>query len=145
MLYKSFLSLCAGLHRIVGSISDYRSRGRKFQFQLGQWVFTDLDNEIISMIIFHLLLIQEGQLSVTDENMGSNTLEDYTCPGAGLCGSVRCVSDWWSGGCGSDPRQVWQHSLVEINHEIFSMVILSFSSTDLRRAVVSFWWKNVHV
>ena len=53
----------------------------------------DLDSEIISMVIFHLLLIQEGQLSVTDKSVGSNTLEDYTCPGGGLCGSIRCLSD----------------------------------------------------
>ena len=33
-------------------------------------------------------------------------------------------------------------SFVEIDHEIFSAVILS--STDLRKAVVSFWQKNVH-
>ena len=38
---------------------------------------------------------------------------------------VRFVSDWWSGGCGLDPSQVWQHSFVEIDHEIFSTVVLS--------------------
>ena len=35
-----------------------------------------------------------------------------------------------------------QHSFMEIDHEIFSMVLLP--SADLRRAVVSFWQKNVH-
>ena len=40
---------------------------------------------------------------------------------------------------GFDPRRGWQHSFVEIDHEIFSL-----PSTDLRRAVVSFWRKNVH-
>ena len=29
------------------------------------------------------------------------------------------------GGHGFNPRQGWQHSFVEIDHEIFSMVILS--------------------
>ena len=34
-------------------------------------------------------------------------------------------SDWRSGGCGFNPRRGRQHSFVEIDHEIFSMVILS--------------------
>ena len=35
------------------------------------------------------------------------------------------TSDWRPGGHGFDPRQVRQHSFVEIDHEIFSTVILS--------------------
>ena len=34
-------------------------------------------------------------------------------------------SDWRPGGRGFNPRRGWQHSLVEIDHEIFSTVILS--------------------
>ena len=34
-------------------------------------------------------------------------------------------SDWRPGGQGFNPRQGRQHSFVEIDHEIFSMVILS--------------------
>ena len=34
-------------------------------------------------------------------------------------------SDWRSGGRGFNPRRDWQHSFVEIDHEIFSTVILS--------------------
>ena len=34
-------------------------------------------------------------------------------------------SEWRPGGCGFNPRRGWQHSFVEIDHEIFSMVILS--------------------
>ena len=34
-------------------------------------------------------------------------------------------SDWRPGGRGLNPRQGRQHSFVEIDHEIFSMVILS--------------------
>ena len=44
---------------------------------------------------------------------------------AGLGGSVGCASDWRPGGRGFDPRRGWQHSFVEIDHEIFSKVILS--------------------
>ena len=36
------------------------------------------------------------------------------------------LSDWRPGGRRFNPRQVRQHSFVEIDHEIFSMVILSF-------------------
>ena len=47
----------------------------------------------------------------------------YDC--AGLGGSVGCASDWRPGGRGFDSRRGWQHSFVEIDHEIFSTVILS--------------------
>ena len=35
------------------------------------------------------------------------------------------LSDWRPGGCGFNPRQGGQHSFTEIDHEIFSTVILS--------------------
>ena len=35
------------------------------------------------------------------------------------------LSDWRPGGGGFNPRRGWQHSFVEIDHEIFSTVILS--------------------
>ena len=34
-------------------------------------------------------------------------------------------SDWRPGGRGFNPRRGWQHSFVEIDHEMFSTVILS--------------------
>ena len=34
-------------------------------------------------------------------------------------------SDWRPGGSGFNSHRGWQHSFVEIDHEIFSMVILS--------------------
>ena len=43
----------------------------------------------------------------------------------GLGGAVGCASDWRPGGRGFDPRRGRQHSFVKIDHEIFSMVILS--------------------
>ena len=43
----------------------------------------------------------------------------------GLCGSVGCTSNWRPGGCRFNPRQGGQHSFMEIDHEIFSAVILS--------------------
>ena len=44
---------------------------------------------------------------------------------AGLGGAVECASNWRPGGRGFDPRRGQQHSFVEIDHEIFSTVILS--------------------
>ena len=40
------------------------------------------------------------------------------------------------------PRRGRRHSFMEIDHEIFSTVILP--SADSGRAVVSFWRNNVH-
>ena len=51
-------------------------------------------------------------------------LGGYTYLSAGLYGSVRCSSDLRPGGCGFEPRRNRQHSFVEIDHEIFSTVIL---------------------
>ena len=47
--------------------------------------------------------------------------------GYGLGGSVGFASDWRPAGRGFDPRRGRQHSFVEIDHEIFSTVILSLS------------------
>ena len=44
---------------------------------------------------------------------------------ADLGGSVGCASDWVSGGRRFDPRRVRKHSFVEIDHELFSTIILS--------------------
>ena len=42
----------------------------------------------------------------------------------GLIGFVGCTSDWRPNGCGFDPRYVRYLSFMEIDHEIFSLVIL---------------------
>ena len=57
----------------------YRSRGCKFESQLGHIAFMKIDHEIIFMVILSLLLILEGKLSVTDESSAQalvNRLED---------------------------------------------------------------------
>ena len=51
-------------------------------------------------------------------------------------------SDWRLGGHGFNPRRGRQHSFVEIDQNIFYGH--SLPSADSRRAVVSFWRKNVH-
>ena len=67
----------------------------------------------------------------------------YIYTWAGLGGSVGCASDWRLGGCGFDPRQGWQYSFVEIDHEIFSTVILSLPLIQEGQLSVS-GEKNVH-
>ena len=43
---------------------------------------------------------------------------------ASLVGSVGCMSDIGSGGCMFDPYLVQPHSFMEIDHELFSTIIL---------------------
>ena len=53
----------------------------------------------------------------------SNADPDET--GLASVAQVDALSDWRPGGRGFDPRRGRQHSFVEIDHEIFSTVILS--------------------
>ena len=58
--------------------SDWRPGGRGRQHS-----FVEIDREIFSMVILSPMLVQEGQLSVSDERMCTilvNRLEDYVCP-----------------------------------------------------------------
>ena len=60
--------------------SDWRPGGRGFNPRRGrQHSFVEIDNEIFSMVILSLPLIQKGQLSVSGERMCTilvNRLED---------------------------------------------------------------------
>ena len=64
--------------------SNWRPGGRGFNPRRGrQHSFMEIDHEIFSMVILSLLLIQEGQLSVSGERMCTilvNRLEDKACP-----------------------------------------------------------------
>ena len=64
----------------VGCASDLRPGGRGFDSRQGrQQSFVEIDHEIFSVVILSLLLIQEGQLSVSGERMCTvlvNRLED---------------------------------------------------------------------
>ena len=55
----------------VGSESDCESRGRLIEPQSGHILTLRFGHENISMTILSLPLIQEGQLSVTGERMGT--------------------------------------------------------------------------
>ena len=76
-----------------------------------QHSFMENDHEIFSTVILSLPLIQDGQLSVSGEPASVAQLD--------------APSDWRPGGRGFNPRRSQQHSFVEIDHEIFSTVILS--------------------
>ena len=64
--------------------SDWRPGGHGFNPRRGwQHSFVEIDHEIFSTIILSLLLIQEGQLSVSGKRMCTilvNRLEDLACP-----------------------------------------------------------------
>ena len=70
----------AGLGGAVGCASDWRPGGRRFDPRRGrQHSFVEIDHEIFSTVNLSLLLIQEGQLSVSGERMCTilvNRLED---------------------------------------------------------------------
>ena len=110
----------------------------------------EIDHEIFSTVILSLPLIQEGQLSVSGERMCTilvNLLEDYACPVNVWLGKLTALpasvaqldapSDWRPGGRGFNPHRGRQHSFVEIDHEIFSTVILSLPLIQEGRLSVS--------
>ena len=68
-MYKSN-PYVAGLGGSIGWPSDWRPGGRGFNPRRGrQHSFVKIDHEIFSTVILSLLLIQEGQLSVSGERM----------------------------------------------------------------------------
>ena len=68
---KKVLKKCAGPPSTVGSVSDCESRGRWFKPRSGHILLLRFGHENISKTILILLLIQEGQLSVTGKRMGT--------------------------------------------------------------------------
>ena len=64
--------------------------------------------------------------SANDNNTITYILGGYKNLSAGLGGLVGCASDWRPGR-GFDPCRGRQHSFLEIDHEIFSTVILSLA------------------
>ena len=50
-------------------MSDCRSRGRKFESQLCHTTSVESDHYIISTVILHIQLFQEGQLSFTGRGL----------------------------------------------------------------------------
>ena len=66
----SYVKTKAGLGGSVGCASDWRPGGRGLDpHRSRQHSFMKIDREIFSTIILSLPLIQEGQLSVSEERM----------------------------------------------------------------------------
>ena len=83
---------------------------------------------IMQSYVSHLLLLQLDLkwLPISGLWFSPGTLVySITWPWSNLGGSVGCSSDWRPGGLRFDFRRGRQHSFVEIDHEIFSTVILS--------------------
>ena len=59
------------------------------------------------------------------ENIYIHVYLQNTPPTPASVAQLDAPSDWRPGGRGFNPRRGRQHSFVEIDHEIFSMVILS--------------------
>ena len=74
----------AGLGGTVGCTSDWWSGGCEFDpRRVSNTLSLGFDHEIFSTFILSLLLIQEGQLSVSGKRMYTilvNRLEDKACP-----------------------------------------------------------------
>ena len=69
MTYSVSLRMPASVAQLDAP-SDWRPGGRGFNPRLGrQHSFVEIDLEIFSTVILSLLLIQEGQLSVSGERM----------------------------------------------------------------------------
>ena len=69
-------------------------------------------------------------MSVTSENVPSDILPASVA-------QLDAPSDWRPGGRGFNPRRGRQHSFAEIDHEIFSTVILSLPLIQERQLSVS--------
>ena len=69
MIIRYMYCRSATLHSTVGSTSDCRSSGCKFEFQSGHIIYMEIDHEINSTVILAFLLIQEGHLLVIGKNV----------------------------------------------------------------------------
>ena len=120
----------ASLDGSVGCASDWRPGGRGFDPRRGrQHSFVEIDHEIFSTVILSLLLIQEGQLSVSGERMCTilvNRLEDKACPVNVWLGKVTTLdmTHWVDWAVKPQHKQnsqkwtAWWVTMPDINHHI---------------------------
>ena len=138
--------------------SDWRPGGRRFNPHQGrQHSFMEIDHEIFSTVILSNPLIQEGQLSVSGERMCTilvNRLEDKAWPVKVWLGKLTALDMTPLGWLGRKTSTQTRRSRVQppprsatFFRGDWSWNIFychSLPSADSRRAVVSFWQKNVH-
>ena len=96
--------------------------------------------EIITWIVLFIKLSTENELSLIVSMSKASVLYCWLYLKADKA-QLDAPSDWRPGR-GFNPHQGRQHSFVEIDHELFSTVILSLPLIHDR--VVSFWQKNMH-
>ena len=63
--------------------------------------------------------------TILNININNINVNQFSIPKPASVAHLDAPSDWRPGGCGFNPRRGRQHSFVEIDHEIFSTVILS--------------------
>ena len=79
-----------------------------------------------SLLQYHLLCLYWGYLTVGFSRFHiSCNIRERTFRYLASVAQLDAPSDWRPGGRGFNPRLGWQHSFVEIDHEIFSTVIFS--------------------
>ena len=63
--------------------------------------------------------------TILNININNINVNQFSIPKPASVAHLDAPSDWRPGGCGFNPCRGRQHSFVEIDHEIFSTVILS--------------------
>ena len=71
-----------------------------------------------------MCLFSHPKVSAEETELGNQRICTYSARPASVA-QLDAPSDWRLGGRGFNPRRGWQHSFVEIDHEIFYTVILS--------------------
>ena len=70
IFFSAIANLLGSIAQLIACLTA--DPGCKFKFQLGHIIFTEVDHEIISMVILPLVQFQEGQLSVTSKSLCTN-------------------------------------------------------------------------
>ena len=111
-LHCLLYSVCANIRDKYGKMSAFSpDETNKTVVQYLSKIFE------ISCPIIH---VEPGQLALKKQfNLG------LQCSSPASVAQLDAPSDWIQGGRGFNPRRGRQHSFVEIDHEIFSTVILS--------------------
>ena len=72
-----------------------------------------------------MFLVIKAEYEIRSVKLFSKLQSDFTIMSPASVAQLDATSDWRPGGRGFNPHRGRQHSFVEIDHEIFSTVILS--------------------
>ena len=113
----AYMQANLGLHHSWDDVASTLSL-LSWDYEVWVWILVEADfNSMTSLSPLHLNMISIMLKDIKEQIIIS--------PHAGLGGSVECTCYWWLGGCRFDSCCVWQYSFFEVDHKIFSMVILS--------------------